>query len=198
MEPIVEFPLPCPLTDHVTPAFELPVTAAAKLCVAAARTFAVGGETTSATTEAGVTCAVKAAEAMGPGLGLLTKIATFPTCVLVALPVAVSCVEDTRVVESTVPLKLIVAPTAKCAPFTVIVKAPTGIDVGVMVVTCGVGFCSVSVALAVLAALAVSVAVTITEPVAGGNSGHDFRAVNRGLALMFVESFEMRQKRRWR
>ena len=43
-------------------------------------------------------------------------IETLPTCALVAVPVAVNCVEEMRVVVSAVEPKFTVAPCAKCAP----------------------------------------------------------------------------------
>jgi hypothetical protein len=52
--PADEFPPATPFTDHVTPWFVDPVTAAANVCVAPARTFAVVGLTDTLTVAGGV------------------------------------------------------------------------------------------------------------------------------------------------
>src|ERR1700682_99749 len=94
-----------------------------------------------------------------------------PTWLAVAVPVAMSCVEDTRVVVSVVVPKRIVAPVAKFVPVAVNVKAPTGIEVGVTETSWGVGFSSVTPLLPVFVVSAVSVAPIVIVFVAGGNCG---------------------------
>ncbi len=69
---------------------------------------------------------------------------TFPTCAEVAVPVAVSCVEEMYVVTSTAVPKFTVAPWAKCAPVMFNVNVPTGIAIGVTVTSCGTGLRSVT------------------------------------------------------
>ena len=67
-----------------------------------------------------------------------------PTCPVLAEPVAVNCLADTRVVVSAVVPNKMVAPDAKLAPLTVIAKDPTGIDIGVIEEICGMGLFSVT------------------------------------------------------
>src|SRR6267143_6787724 len=96
------------------------------------------------------TCAVRLPEETAPGSGFFTEIEMLPTCALVAVPVAVSCVEETRVAVSAVLPKLTVAPLAKCTPVIVRLKAPTGIDIGVTAAICGTGLFNVMVLFAFL------------------------------------------------
>ena len=121
--------------------------------------------------EAPVTLAITDAEEIVPGSGFFTVTATLPTWALVAVPVAVSFVADTRVVLSIAEPNCTCAPVAKCAPFTVNVNAPTGIAAGAIVVTCGMGLSSVTALDAVLVASAVSTAVIVRSVEATGNSG---------------------------
>jgi len=118
-----------------------------------------------------VTWALMDAEPAPPGSGFFTVNITLPIWLLVMFPVAVSCVEDTRVVVSVAPFNCTAAPVAKCAPLIVTVNAPTEIAAGETAVICGSGFCNVKVAVAVLVLSLISVAVMLTEFDAGGNSG---------------------------
>ena len=118
-----------------------------------------------------VTSAVMEPEPTPPGSGFLTVKVMLPICPLATVPVAVSCVEDMRVVVSAAPFNCTAAPLAKCAPLIVTVKAPTAIAAGETEVICGTGFCRVNVAVAVFALSLVSVAVMLTEFADGGNSG---------------------------
>ena len=62
-------------------------------------------------------------------------------------------------------------PVAKCAPFTVRLKLPTEIEVGVTLAICGVGLSSVTALLPVFVESAVSVAEMVKAFAVGGNSG---------------------------
>ena len=86
---------------------------APKVCGLPACTVAVAGETCRLMGEAVVTCALCEPEAIAPGSGFLTVMEALPTWLVVAVPVAVNCVEETRVVLSATPLKSMAAPTAK-------------------------------------------------------------------------------------
>lgn len=90
---------------------------------------------------------------------------------MVAVPAAVSCVADTRVVVIAVVPNKIVAPGAKFAPFTVIAKAPRGMEVGAIEEICGIGLFSVTVPLADFVESAVSATPIVTVLGAGGNCG---------------------------
>ena len=105
------------------------------------------------------------------GIGILYHYGNVTDLALVAVPVAVNLVDETRVVVSTALPNWTAAPVAKCAPFTVSVNVPTGIDVGATVVTCGVGLFTVTALPAVFVASVVSTAVIVTAPPLGGNSG---------------------------
>ena len=84
---------------------------------------------------------------------------TVPICPLATVPVAVSCVEDMRVVVSAAPFNCTAAPVKKRAPLIVTVKAPTAIAAGETEMICGTGFCRVNVAVAVFALSLVSAAM---------------------------------------
>jgi hypothetical protein len=79
-----------------------------------------------------------------------------------SLPIAVSCVEDTKVVASGAPARRTWAPLAYPLPFTVIANAPAGTDVGAMPVSTGTGFCNVTALLPVAEASAELTARTVT------------------------------------
>jgi hypothetical protein len=131
----------------------------------------------TAIAEFATTFSVTVAEEMIPGLGFCTTTEMLPTCELVAVPVAVNAVEETRVVVSVALPNCTVAPVAKCAPATFSVKAPTGIDVGVTLVTCGTGLLMVTELAAVFVESAVSTALTVTASPDAGNSGAEYTPV---------------------
>jgi hypothetical protein len=68
-------------------------------------------------------------------LGFITATANVPADD--SLPVAVSCVEDTKVVASGAPARSASAPLTNPLPFTVIANEPAGTDVGAMPVSAG-------------------------------------------------------------
>ena len=98
MKPTPASPLACPEIVQVTAVLEVPVTVAVKLVLTPAWTFIVVGLTATAIPVFARTCAFTEAEETAPGSGFFTVIAIVPTCPLVAVPVAVNCVEETRVV----------------------------------------------------------------------------------------------------
>src|SRR5580700_10980715 len=73
-----------------------------------------------------VTCKFWEVEAALPGLGFITAMEKVPADA--SLPIAVSCVEDTKVVASGAPARRTWAPLAYPLPFTVIANAPAGTD----------------------------------------------------------------------
>jgi hypothetical protein len=92
-----------------------------------------------------VTCRFWEEDVALPGLGFITATANVPADD--SLPVAVSCMDDTKVVASGAPARSTSAPLTNPLPFTVIAKAPAGTDVGAMLVSTGTGFCNVTVLL---------------------------------------------------
>jgi hypothetical protein len=90
-----------------------------------------------------VTATLRLFEVEDPGSGLVTLMATVPTWATVAVPVAVSCVEETKVVLKGVPAKFTWAPVTKFPPSTVRVKEPTTIVLGEIEMTNGVGLFTV-------------------------------------------------------
>lgn len=112
MVPTVSFPPGIPLTDQLTPLFDIPVTVAVNSCVLPARTLPLPGATLTSEL-APFTCAMIGPETAVPGFGLLTVIGILPTCAFVAVPVAVTCVDEIRVVLRTEDPKFTVAPCAK-------------------------------------------------------------------------------------
>ena len=111
-----------------------------------------------------VTCKFWEAEVALPGLGFITATENVPADA--SLPVAVSCVEDTKVVASGEPARSTCAPLTNPLPFTVIANAPAGTDVGAMPVSTGTGFCKVTALLPVAEESAELTArtVTVLEP----------------------------------
>ena len=75
---------------------------------------------------------------------------------------AVSCVEDLKVVASGTPARSTCAPLTNPLPFTVIANAPAGTDVGAMPASTGTGFCRVTALLPVAVASAELTARTVT------------------------------------
>jgi hypothetical protein len=116
-----------------------------------------------------VTCKFCALEVALPGLGLVTVTANVPADA--ALPLAVSCVEDMKMVVSGVPARTTCAPLTKPLPFTVIVNAPEETEAGVMLLSTGAGFSSVTVLLPEAEALAALTACTVTAPEFGMLAG---------------------------
>ena len=131
----------------------------------------VAGETATVIPEFATTFAVSPAELTEPGSGFLTVTVTLPTCPDVAVPVAVSCVEEVRVVVSAVLPNTITAFGAKCAPVTLMLNEPTETVDGVIAETWGTGFCKVTAEEADFVASAVCAAVIVITFDAGGNSG---------------------------
>ena len=180
MKPIVGLPKPFEFNDQVTAWFDVPVTVATKNKPAPTLVVAFAGEIETVIAEAPVTLAITAVEEIVPGSGFFTVTATLPTWLLAAVPVAVNFVEDTRVVFSTVDPNSTLAPAAKCAPFTVRVNAPTGMEAGAIVLTWGIGFSRVTALEAVFVMSAVSAAAIVRLVAAIGNSG----AVYKPAALI--------------
>src|ERR1700687_1722271 len=106
------------------------------------------------------TCSANAFEVSEPGSGLITVTCTVPACALVAVPVAVSSVEETNVVGRNTPPNDTTAPLANFWPETTRVKLPTGIVVGSTAFTMGAGLVSVAVPVEVAVVAARRVAVT--------------------------------------
>lgn len=108
-----------------------------------------------------VTCKFSEPEVALPGLGSTTDTENVPA--EGALPVAVSCVTDRKVVASAEPASITCAPLTKLLPFTVIAKLPEGTDAGEMLVSTGAGFQSVTVLLPDAEAFAALTAVMVTS-----------------------------------
>ena len=90
---------------------------------------------------------------------------------LLAVPVAVSCVEETTVVVRAVLPRKAMAPAAKCRPVNDRVNGPTGMTRGDTLLSCGIGLFNVTALLPVFEVSTVSVALTVMVLGAGGNSG---------------------------
>ena len=87
------------------------------------------------------------------------------------VPVAVSWVDDTKVVASGAPARSTSAPLTNPLPFTVIANAPAGTDAGAIPVSTGNGFCNVTELLPDAPASAELTARTVTELGAGSIAG---------------------------
>jgi hypothetical protein len=107
-----------------------------------------------------VTCKFWEEEVALPGLGFITAMENVPADA--SLPVAVSCVDDTKVVASGAPARSTCAPPTNPLPSTVIANAPAGTDGGAMPVSTGTGFCNVTALLPVAVASAELTARTVT------------------------------------
>lgn len=96
-----------------------------------------------------------------PGSGFSTLTVYVPA--LDAFPVAVNCVAELNVVAIAFPFSNTFAPLTNLLPVTVSEKFPVFVDVGLMFVTNGVGFHSVTllVPLAVVSATLVAFTVTV-------------------------------------
>ena len=110
-------------------------------------------------------------ELIAPGAGFITSTATAPTCAAVAVPLAVSCVLDTKLVASVVDPKVTVAPFTKSLPVIVNVNVPTFTCVGEIPVTTGIGFSSVTLLLPVSDAFPLSAAAIVTLLGVGSTAG---------------------------
>ena len=107
-----------------------------------------------------VTCKFWEVDVALPGFGFITATANVPTDD--SLPVAVSFVDETKVVASGAPARSTCTPLTNPLPFTVIANAPAGTDGGAMPVSTGIGFCKVTALLPVAVALAELTARTVT------------------------------------
>ena len=107
-----------------------------------------------------VTCKLWDADVALPGLGFITATEKVPADA--SFPVAVSCVDDTKIVASGEPARSTCAPLTNPLPFTVIASAPAGTDDGAMPVSTGTGFCNVTGLLPVAVASAELTARTVT------------------------------------
>jgi hypothetical protein len=107
-----------------------------------------------------VTCRFWEEDVALPGLGFITATANVPADD--SLPVAVSCMDDTKVVASGAPARSTSAPLTNPLPFSVIAKAPAGTDAGAILMSTGNGFCSVTALLAVAEESAELTARTVT------------------------------------
>lgn len=92
-----------------------------------------------------------------------TEICMLPNCAGVATPIALSCVEELKVVGNGMPANRTWAPLANLRPVTVSVKLPTETVVGATEVTVGIGLSSVTRADADTEGSAALVAVTFTK-----------------------------------
>ena len=116
-----------------------------------------------------VTCKFREPDVALPGFGFVTATAKVPA--EAALTEAVSCVDETNVVESGEPAKSTCAPFTNPLPFNVIVNAPVVTDEGETLVRAGTGFSNVTVALPFAVVEAALTAVTVAEPEAGTELG---------------------------
>ena len=105
------------------------------------------------------------------GLGFATETPTVPTCAVVVIPVAVTCVEEFSVVVRAVVPRYTFAPGAKCLPVSVRENAPTGMETGNTAFSNGVGLPSVAPVFPDLVLSAVSTALIVMVFGVGGNSG---------------------------
>jgi len=95
-----------------------------------------------------------------PGSGFTTLILKMPA--VEAEPVAVSCVEETKVVVSVVAPKRTCAPETKLVPETAREKLPVSMLAGFVPISVGVGFIKVTALEAVAEVEAALVALTVT------------------------------------
>ena len=167
------------LIVQLTAVFVVPETVAVKKTVSKIWTEALPGARETLMPVLVTTLVLMPAELTVPGSGFLTVTETLPTCPLVAVPVAVNCEEETRVVTRAVEPKLMTALGAKWVPLTVSLKLPTGMEVGLIDAISGVGFWRVTALLAVFVESVLSVAMRVMPFGLGGNSG----AVKRPLVL---------------
>ena len=118
-----------------------------------------------------ITWAVSGLELADPGFGFVTEICTFPTSEVVAVPLAVSSVAETKFVVSREVPKFTTAPFANDAPERVSVNAPTVNFDGETEKSCGIGFSKFAVAVAAIKAFDATVALIVTPAGAGTLAG---------------------------
>jgi hypothetical protein len=98
-----------------------------------------------------------------PGFGLFTVTEILPTCEAVAVPVAVSCVDETNVVVIATPPNITCDPFTNPLPVTVSENAPTETAFGLTLETAGSGFINVIALVPDEEALATLTAETVTK-----------------------------------
>src|SRR5664279_2023445 len=141
MVPMVESPPVSLFTDQVTAVVVVPVTVAVNSCEASKTSAAVAGLTVTLMLEFGtVTNTAIEPEVAEPGFGFVTVTEILPTWLASAVPAAVNCVDETKVVVSGVDPKLTTAPFTKPVPVRVSVNAPVDTEVGPTLVRTGTGF----------------------------------------------------------
>jgi hypothetical protein len=101
------------------------------------------------------------AEVAETGFGFVTETFTVPTCAVVAVPVAVNSVGETKVVASATEPKFTTEPFMKPEPVSVTVKFPMTIKLGVTLLRTGIWLPRVIEALPDAEVSATLVAVTV-------------------------------------
>jgi len=165
--------VPAPLTAQVTAGVGLPVMVRRAAAIPPAGTLSAVGETErcGACALSLRTSAVIGPEVAEPGFGFVTVICTFPAWEVVAVPMAVSVVAETKfVVRAELP-KLIVAPFTNDEPETVIENEPALSWGGEMEESCGTGLSKLAVTAAVREVFDVTVALIVTAEGAGTLEG---------------------------
>lgn len=89
-----------------------------------------------------VTCKVCEFDVLLPGFGFITEIANVPA--EFSVPLALSCIDETKVVVSAEPFSRTCAPFTKLLPVIESVKLPALTDAGAMLLNTGTGFHSVT------------------------------------------------------
>jgi len=168
---MIEFPPPWSFKVQLTVVFVAPVTVAVNTANPATGMEGFCGEIETEMFDWAATFSVTPADVTAPGSGFFTVTVTLPIWLLEAVPVAFSCVDETRVVVSAVEPKFTVALGAKCDPFTVMLNEPTDTAAGLIEEISGAGFKSVTLMLAVFVLSAFIVAPMVTVFGEVGNSG---------------------------
>ena len=159
MVPTVEFPPWTPLTSQLTAVLVAFFTVAVNCCFAVTATDALVGDIVIVTAGALVTPSLTVSLVVPPSPLFTTCTGRLvPTCAEVAVPVALSPVDETRVVVIGLPPKYTVEFIPKLEPFSEIVNVPTGTDVGDVLHRCTAGWVTVIVTVPNLVASAVLVA----------------------------------------
>jgi hypothetical protein len=115
--------------------------------------------------------AVSGLEVADPGFGFVTVICTFPTSDVVAVPLAVSSVTETKFVARAVVPKFTTAPLTNDAPERVTVNEPTFSCDGETDESCGTGLSRLVVAAATREPFEVTVALTVAAAGVGTLTG---------------------------
>jgi hypothetical protein len=115
--------------------------------------------------------AVRELEVAEPGFGFVTVICTLPACEAVAVPVAVSCVAETKLVASGVPPKFTTAPLTNDEPERAIENEPSASCAGERVESRGMGFSTSALAEAVNELFDVTLAWIVTPAGVGTLGG---------------------------